>query len=87
MRYVFIHAIALLAVLLFSGTASADGSQVVYNTTTGQSYTVIPNGQTGSIVVNNRTHEVTVVINQRQHQPAAPKGALERARIRDQHRR
>ena len=80
MRYAFIHAVVLLTALLFCGTASADGSTV-------QTYTVIPNGQTGSVVINNRTHEVSVVINVKQHHAPAPKGALERAAIRDQHRR
>jgi len=86
MRYAFIHAIALLAVLLFCGTASADGSQVV-STSDGKTYTVIPNGQTGAIIVDHQTGKTTQVINVRPHHPPAPKGALERAKIRDQHRR
>ncbi len=79
MRYAFIHAIALLAVLLFCGTASADGSQVV-STSTGQTYTVIPNGQTSSILVNNKTHEVSIVVNQPPRETAEAVAKRQRAR-------
>ena len=69
MRYAFIHAVALLAALILAGPAFADGSQTeVVATSDGKTYTVIPNGQTGSIVVDHQTGKTTQLINVKRHQ-------------------